>query len=190
MPIEKMVVLEKRPSYLGKKRDAFTSDMNEKYGKGNWDFAWKVGDDYWPFKKAIFLYEGAYFVEMLHEFDFWNGVLQEYSECYDNNVSNVASGLDYSKQENESNHYQDIAVRRCMLLLGLKFGDSKKPLMWARHNSEDDGSYLSPGRIKFHRPELIEQPELTGWWEPASTEAWYQSNKHIRIKENASKKHL
>ena len=183
--MENMIVLNERPSYLGKKRDTFVNGMDTKYGKGNWEFTWKVGDDYWPFQKAIFLYEGAYFIEMYVNVSFWKSILLLYSECYDNNVSNVNSGLDYSKQENNSNHYQDVAVRRCMLMLGLKFGDKTKPLMWVRHNSKDDGALLSPGRVKFHRPELIEQPFLPGWWESDSVEAFWQNNKHVIIKNQA-----
>jgi len=170
-----------RPSYLGKKRDAFVQEMNAKYGNDNWRFAWKVGKNYLPFEHAIFLYEGAYFVEMYNDISFWRDILLLYRECYDNNESNINSGLDYSIQETSSNHYQDIAVRRVMLALGLSFGKKNNQLIWVRHNSEDDGADLSPGRVKFHIPDLIEKPELTGWWNPGSVESFWQSGKVIQV---------
>jgi hypothetical protein len=171
-----------RPSHLGKKRDDFVRSMNEKYGEGNWRLAWKIGNRFVPFEQAIILYEGAYFLEVYNNIDFWKGTFLEYSECYDNAISNVKSGLDYSIQRENSNHYQDISVRRVMLALGLRFGSPDKPLMWIRHNSKDDGSYLSPGRVKFHLPKLIVQPELSGWWETGSTESFWQSNKFLQAK--------
>jgi hypothetical protein len=39
---------------------------------------------------------------------------------------------------------------------------------------------LSPGRVPFHRPDLIEKPELNGWWEKSSVESFYQSNRLLQ----------
>jgi hypothetical protein len=107
--------------------------------------------------------------------------IAQYAECYDNNVTNVGSGLDYTRQENKSNHYQDISVRRVLARCGLWFTGRKKELLHIRHDSEQGlGQILSPGRVPFHLPFLIKQPELNGWWNPHSLEAWYQANKVLQ----------
>ncbi|MDD5746935.1 MAG: hypothetical protein PHO30_06725, partial [Candidatus Omnitrophica bacterium] len=44
---------------------------------------------------------------------------------------------------------------------------------------QSEGYFLNPGYVPFHRPELIIQPQLAGWWKPYSIEGFYQSAKAI-----------
>jgi len=41
---------------------------------------------------------------------------------------------------------------------------------------------LSPGRVLFHKPELIKKPEITGWWHPGTVESFYQSNRFLQAR--------
>ena len=39
----------------------------------------------------------------------------------------------------------------------------------------------SPGRVPFHMPGVLLDPELEGWWQPGSVESFYQSNKVLQV---------
>jgi hypothetical protein len=197
-----------RPGYLGKKRDDYIKKMNKEHGKGKWRFAWETFGlglhHYLPIERALLIYEDAYFFFICGKKVVTDdGVLlaldsggqtsmameiAQYAECYDNDVTNVKSGIDYSKQENNSNHYQDIAIRRVLARCGLRFLGRKQELLHVRHDSKQElGRKLSPGRVPFHLPVLVKQPELNGWWNPRTTEAWYQSSKVIQVKNGEAK---
>ncbi len=133
------------------------------------------------FAGAVALYEDAYC-----SFFLTNGLVLEQliaaaSNVYDNAPSNVASGFDYRKQETPDTHLQDIAIRRCLLRMGRWFEGTALTQI----RSSAGGTFeaqLSPGRVPFHRPDLIIRPELEGWWERGSIESFYQSNKHLLVK--------
>lgn len=195
------------PGFLGKKRDAFVKEMDTTLGYGRWRFAWEVGENLLEFHEAIMLYEDAYYFAItgLPVADKpysrgkkveWSAVLtsvpemypllnqiMEYQEIYDNATSNIESGTDYSIQENGSNHYQDISVRRVLVRTGRWFRGGKKELLHVRHSSKQKlGRSLSPGSVPFHIPHLIGQPELKGWWMEGSTESWWQTSKVLVVK--------
>jgi hypothetical protein len=199
---------------MGKKRDGFIGKMNKEHGIGKWRLAWETFGlglhHYLPLERALLIYEDAYFAFLCCEkvavknlddeiysarLALWNGTVPplmmevaQYAECYDNDVSNVKSGIDYSKQENKSNHFQDIAVRRVLARCGLRFLGRKQELLHIRHDSKQElGQRLSPGRVPFHIPFLIKRPELNGWWNPHTVEAWYQSSKVIQVRNGGDK---
>lgn len=170
-----------RPSFFGKKRDSKTAEYDEKYGKGNWRIMWKIHDKVYDFNIAIQLYEDAYFVYMHNNPSILNQICHEASEVYDNAETNVESGFDYNKQENDSNHYQDISVRRVIWRLGKTF--EGKNLVQIRHNSMSTvGQMLSPGRVPFHLQKYVEKPVKRGWWEPKTVEEFWQSNKVLQVR--------
>lgn len=170
-----------RLSYFGKKRDAIQTQFDSKYGVGNWRIAWQFGSQALPFPIAIQIYEDAYYEFLKLDRGTLDQLLQEAREVYDNAESNVNSGLDYSIQENNSNHYQDISVRRVVLRLGRSFkGDN---LVQIRHQSDSlVGSLLSPGRVPFHLASLTVTPVQEGWWGKNTVEEFWQSNKILQIK--------
>lgn len=196
-----------RPGYLGKKRDDFKAKMDREYGVGNWRLAWETNcfgtHYYFTIERTLLMYEDAYFAficcEKVPIKNFKDEItvvrlaldtssqpplareIAQYAECYDNDVTNVESGLDYQYQEAKSNHYQDVSVRRVLARVGLWFTGRKKELLHIRHDSEQElGQKLSPGRVPFHMPYLVKQPELNGWWNPHTVEAWYQSSKVLQ----------
>ncbi len=172
---------ESRPSYFGKHRDEIEQGYDEKYGKGKWRIMW-LGpyDKVITFDEAIILYEDAYYNFLKNNPLLLVGLANAACEVYDNASTNVKSGFDYHAQENNSNHYQDISVRKCMFRLGLKFKQNEK-LIQIRHNSQSSiGRELSPGRVPFHLLGVTVNPQ-EGWWEPGTVEEFWQSNKILQI---------
>ncbi len=111
--------------------------------------------------------------------------LEPFADVYDDAESNVDSGLDYSLQETDCTHVQDIAIRRCMAERGRQFKGSELLQIRDRVGSHELSMILSPGQVPFHDPSLIRggvEPDPRQWWEPESTEAWYQANKTLLVK--------
>ena len=171
-----------RPGYLGKHRDEKIKEWNEKYGKENWRLIWKIGDLAVGFLGVCALYEDAYFEFLKKNPGIVNQLINEASNVYDDDPINVFSALDYKKQQTDRTHIQDIAIRRCMVRMGLWF--KGKGLIRIRQEKGDHSLsiILSPGRVPFHRPELIEDPEIKGWWHSKTVESFYQSNRFLQIK--------
>jgi len=114
----------------------------------------------------------------LHKF------INEAKNVYDIEEKDIESGFDYSKQQGNATHLQDIAIRRVVMRRGWKFKGKK--LIQIRLGKEvknkDWANELDPGRLQFHLPELIKKPNLKGWWDKDSVEDFYQSNKILQIK--------
>src|SRR3989344_7380600 len=98
-----------RPGYLGKHRDEKTREWNGRYGIGNWRLAWKVGETFVDLLGACALYEDAYFEFLKRNPEILNQLIAEAADVYDDELSNVNSGFDYTKQETILTHLQDIA---------------------------------------------------------------------------------
>ena len=196
---EKWVELSERPGYLGKRRDAYFALLNEKYGVGNWKFAWSLrryptasveGKDWVDFGGMCQLYEDAYFY-FLNSYPFWlNELLREAYDVYDDEESNVKSGLDYTIQETNRTHIQDIAIRNVVNRMGRKFHGAKLIQIRQELGSHRLSKVLSPGRVPFHRPEIIRDGEhynsdpdsKPDWWTPGRVEDFYQRNRSTLVK--------
>jgi hypothetical protein len=68
-----------------------------------------------------------------------------------------------------------------MVRRGWKFEGTE--LIQVRSHKQYWGKQFSPGKILFHRPELIVKPSLKSWWNENSIEDWYQSNKIMQVYE-------
>jgi len=174
---------------MGKKRDRLISEYDEKYGKGNWRIAWAEpclnydDEQYMDLRGALYHYEKSY-ERYIQNNDKIRRQIVKFGECYDNDPSNINSGISYGRQENDSNHFQDISVRRVLARMGLEFRGPPDRLLHIRHKSRQKiGRLLSPGNVPFWYPRLIKKPELKGWWEKGTVESWYQSNKVLQVKE-------
>ena len=173
-----------RPGYFGKKKEEFVSEYNRKYGKGNWTLRW-IADGYQMdyLASCRFHYEYSYFTYLLMRPEIVDSI-SLYENVIDNAASNIESRLDYSIQESESTHIQDIAIRNCLHLLGRNFlGLSQERFLVIRGKSSS-GAFLNPGVIPFHNPALIEDQSLCpAWAERGSVEDFWQSNKWLVVKE-------
>ena len=174
------VVVKKGIGQFGKKRNEIYRALDKEYGYLTWHLAWQIGEEkYLPFNEAIKYYEKAYEEFLKNNPQIVEYLIKNAKDVYDNSETNVSSGTDYAKQETKSHHYQDIAIRCVLTKLGKNFQGDK--LIQIRSKSHDEvGKMLSPGRVPFHRPELITN-SLQSWWKEKSIEDFWQSNKVIQF---------
>jgi len=171
-----------RPGYQGKLRDTCFQEWDETFGKGNWRMVWKIRNQYVGRLGAYLLYEDAYFLFLQEHPDVLKQLITEARDVYDDEPSNVNSGLDYMKQETKRTHLQDIAIRRSLVRMGLWFKGTELIRIRQEMGPHPLSMILGPGKIPFHRPDLIEKPELLGWWDPGTVEAFYQSGKVLQVR--------
>lgn len=174
----------KRPGFFGRNRDWMVHEFDERYGSGNWRLAWSWQGNYLPPHResgthAYGVYEDAYFDHSLVNRRVWQRLLDVAQDVYDTGPTDVISGSDYTIQTGHSTHLQDIAIRRVVKRQGWEFRG--RELISIRSPATEWGNIFSPGRVRFHYPREIETPQLEGWWDPDTVEAWYQSNKHLQI---------
>ncbi|MBI2047218.1 hypothetical protein HYT26_03585 [Candidatus Pacearchaeota archaeon] len=170
-----------RPGYFGKKRDEFYRQYDEKLGKDNWRIMWQWNGDAIPYIVACQLYEDGYYADSFRREDLWKELASIAKDVYDHQESDTQSGLDYSVQNGNATHLQDIAIRRVMLRRGCIFEGDK--LVQIRSHTEYWGQKLSPGKVPFHLPKLIAVPHLEKWWDYNSIEDFWQSNKILQVRE-------
>lgn len=169
-----------RTGYLGSKRNDKRNECDQKYGKGNWRVVWKIRDVYVGEAGAYALYEDSYFEFLKKNPGVLKTLVSDASNVYDDSPSNVNCGLDYAVQETNRTHLQDIAIRRSLIRLGTWFNGNKLIQIRDKVGTHPLSMTLSPGKVPFHKPELIVKPELEGWWEKSSVESFYQSNKLLQ----------
>ncbi|GAB3964793.1 hypothetical protein GCM10029978_026080 [Actinoallomurus acanthiterrae] len=174
-----------RPGHLGSRRAARYAEWDARYGSGNWRLRWRVGPMLHERAAAVALYEDAYVARLTGDPELLKTLVSTARDVWDHEPADTASGLDYTIQRGNSTHLQDIAVRRALVRLGSWFAGSE--LIRLRRPSDASngvaarlGSQLDSGLVPFHRPDLIAQDELPGWWQPGSVESFYQSNRVLQ----------
>ncbi|MCM8794989.1 MAG: hypothetical protein NC819_04215 [Candidatus Omnitrophica bacterium] len=168
-----------RPGQFSWRKGQILKRLNDWFGADGWRIVYRFADQTLEPAEAIALYEQAYvdyFTAHPAELD---ELVTRARDVYDTAPSNVASGLDYGVQETEAAHIHDIAIRRAVQRLGRTFQGSE--LLEVR-GPTSPGHKWSPGVVPFHRPDLILQPAVPGWWQPGSIEDFYQSNKMIVLR--------
>lgn len=177
--------------FLGKHKGELVETLNKNYGTGNWRFAWQVEEKFLPYENIVINhYEESYYQYLLKNPEIVDYLVTHARDVYDNAITNIHSGTDYNIQESSrGTHIQDIAIRKAMQRLGKTFQGTN--LIEIRPTSQDPiGRQLSPEVILFHRPELIIQSGLQGWWlnddgnTINSVEMFYQNNRVIQVKTN------
>jgi len=170
-----------RPGYAGFRRDKRIRELNKQYGANNWRIAWQWGDLVIPQNITVQLYEDAYYEFFKSNPEDLGCLVRTASDVYDISPRDVESNLDYSIQNTNATHLQDIAIRRTVLRLGRKFeGDHLVQI----RGKDSEGAKYNPGFVPFHLPDLIAKPSLTGWWQEDSIEDFYQSNKILQVRKN------
>jgi hypothetical protein len=176
------------PGYVGKHRNELWAERDVKYGNGNWQTIWLVAGNYLEYQEACRLYEDAYFEYFNKRPELLEYLLEVASNVYDDDPSNVESGLDYSKRGDVRTHIQDIAIRNCVKRFGREFSGDRLIQIRDRIGDHPLSLALSPGQVPFHKPELISHPDnLTeirakAWWLPLSVEDFYQRAKRLVIR--------
>lgn len=167
-----------RPGYFGRRRDEKIANLNTQYGKGNWKLAW-VDDKLLEFEEACMMrYEESYYQFLKKRKDDVDFICS-FGECIDNAMTNIESGVDYTKQEAFSTHIQDIAVRNVLVRLNRWFTGPKDKILVIR-SADSEGYRFGPGNVPHFAPEDITQPSLRPKWaKPGSVEDFWQSNKWI-----------
>jgi hypothetical protein len=177
-----------RPGYFGARRGSIEAEYDREHGADGWRLAWQWGEQTIERPEMSSLYEDAYYAFLIDNPEVLEELLAVASEVYDDQTSNVESGYDYRIQETDRTHVQDVAIRRAVLRLGRQFAGETLLQVRDSLGSHPLSTTLSPGRVPFHRPDLLVQPEIEGWWNPGSVESFYQSNKFVQI--DASKNGL
>jgi hypothetical protein len=176
------------PGYVGRRRNELWAERDARFGKGNWQSIWLVDEDYLEYAETCRLYEDAYFEYFKKRPELLDYLLEIASDVYDDDPSNVQSGLEYLKRGDLRTHIQDIAIRNCVKRFGRKFNGSKLVQIRDRMGEHPLSLALSPGQVPFHQPALISNPDNLqelrnqGWWLPSSVEDFYQLGKRLAVK--------
>ena len=174
--------ITERPGQSGINKDKLEEEWNFKYGVNNWKKAWQFNEEIIDQILAFQLCEDAYYADSFQRENIWKKLISEVKEVYDMLPEEVESGFDYSKQH-KFTRFHDICIRRVIFRRGWKFQGEK--IIQIRFNKENNDWYsenFDPGKVKFHLPELIINPNLKGWWNKDSVEDFYQSNKVLLTK--------
>jgi hypothetical protein len=129
-----------------KNRKDLSSLLNRRAGKGNWFWTFRAGKQLYSFDWGLQLYEDAYWVHFRENIDLVKDIVSHYN-VYVWDRYDLESELDYTKQTKEREHYADIAIRRTVVRLGLRF---KGKDLFKIPNSD-----LSDTKVPFHLPHLI-----------------------------------
>lgn len=174
-----------RPGYFGKRRPAKVEMYDFLYGEGRWQECWEVEGRTLGFEHAVALYDLAYEIYLRANPLFVAHVARLYGNCYDNDPSNVACGVNHDPSATPR-HIQDVSVRRALASMGMEWAGPKERLLQIR-GPESEGFLLNPGNVPFHRPDLILRGTHAGpvpkWAKPESVEAFWQANKVIVVSE-------
>jgi hypothetical protein len=118
------------------------SFFNKRVGEGNWFWLYKMGEIYYSWDLGMQFYEDAYWIFFRNNLILLKELVKKYGDVFEFNKKDMDSGLDYRKQLQRSNHYQDIAIRRCLRRFGIWFkGDRALKL---------PGSEYDEDRVPFH----------------------------------------
>lgn len=170
-----------RPGYFGRKRDEKVAALNTRFGVGQWRLAWSLGASSYTFFNACrWAYEQSYYQHLL-ERPADIALICSYGECYDNDKTNIGSGLDYMRQEAYSTHIQDIAIRNVLRRFDAWFEGPKDKLLQIR-SRDSEGFRFGPGNVPFGWPAMIQSDSLCpSWANKGSVEDYWQSNKWIEV---------
>jgi hypothetical protein len=176
------------PGYVGKRRNDLWAERDAKYGKENWQTIWLVDGKYLEYEEACRLYEDSYFEYFKQRPELLEYLLEVASNVYDDDPSNVESGLDYLQRGDLRTHIQDIAIRNCVKRFGREFRGGKLIQIRDRIGEHPLSLALSPGQVPFHKSELISNPDnlseirRQAWWLPSSVEDFYQRGKRLAVR--------
>jgi hypothetical protein len=173
---------------------ALYGKFDAKYGRENWLPAHFFDGEVVSRYQGYLMYEESYYEFLKNNDEVRQWIINTASEVYDIAPSNVECGFDYTKQECDATHLQDISIRR--VLTRLKLEEQGKvydpdniptiPIFKGDHlveirGQESEGFRLNPGQVPSHRPELGLATYRESWWNRNSAEDIYQRNKVLLV---------
>ena len=135
---------------LGKNRDRFKRYLNKKVGEGNWYWAFKIGKSLYSWDLGMQLYEDSYWSFFRNNLTLFKELVKNYGDVCEFNKQDMESGTDYRKQTQDADHYQDIAIRRCLRRFGVWFRGSQLLKL--------PGSKYGDDKVPFHLSHLTKGP--------------------------------
>jgi hypothetical protein len=155
-------------SDLGNNRDKFLAKVTRVAGKGNWFWAFVVKKKLYSWEWGLQLYEDAFWEFFRHNAPILKDLVDNHSNVFVINRFDIEANLDYKKQTQNSDHYSDIAIRRCFVRFGLSF--KGKDIL------DLNKSQFSQSIVPFHLPHLINKPDANN-----SVKSWLDTNRIIVI---------
>lgn len=173
---------------LGTQRGLVIRQLNKTYGFLTWRFAWKVAPDRCvPFRRAVALYEKSYEIHLRTHPEKLHYLVTEACDVFDNDESNVVSGVNYFIQGAKLTHLQDIAIRRVMQTLGQSFCGNRLIRVRKTRNADAIGRSLSPKFVTFCDPEIVQLFSPTDQHPVPTVEDFWQNNRVVQYSETLAR---
>lgn len=153
---------------LGKERDNFLGKVTRTVGKGNWYWAFNVKKKFYSWEFGFQLYEDAIWQYLRSNPVLLQSLVRDNVDVFQINRFDIEAGLSYKIQTQNTDHYNDIAIRRCLVRFGINF--QGKDLFDLKSTS------YCHSKIPFHLPHLINKPD-----EIKSVKSWLETNRYIVI---------
>lgn len=141
---------------LKDKRDSFIYKIEKTVGKNNWSWTFKIGNNFYSYPIGMQIYEDAFWHFLYKNVDLLKDLVSSYENLYHVSYEDFESSLDYNKQKNKSDHFDDIAIRRCVARFGLKFSGNKI--------LDINGSAYSETKVPFHLPYKSKNQTVKSWF--------------------------
>ena len=152
---------------MGKNRNRFFHKVSQQVGKGNWFLGFRAGQKLYSWAFGMQLYEDAYWSFLREDIEYIKELVG-YSDVFVYNRHDADSCLNYKEQTQESDHYQGIAIRRCLVRMGVWFkGEGILKIPETKFND---------CKIPFHLPHLINKPDSIG-----SIKSWIDTNRLVIV---------
>lgn len=152
---------------LGKNRDKFIQKVTRSAGKGNWFWTFRCNNKLYSWEMGMQMYEDAYWQFLRNDVSLVKELVG-YFNVYVLDRHDIDSSINYKHQLNERDHYPDIALRRCLVRLGVWF--QGKEILRIPATKFNDCN------VPFHLPHLIQKPD-----DKKSIKSWLDSNRYIVI---------
>lgn len=171
-----------RPGLSGRQVARRYRAYDDQFGAGKWRVMHLVAGQLLDIEAAAGHVETSYHSWFGRHPELLEWLCTAARDVIQSSTSNVQSGSDYLIQERKQEHVFDIAIRRVIRAMDCEFQGDRLVQIAGRKCEQ---LLLNPGRVPFHRTDLIAQPVLKGWWLPDSVACFWQSNRVLQVRRDA-----
>ena len=150
---------------LGKNRDKFLGKVGKQAGRGNWFWAFRCKAKLYSWELGMQMYEDAYWNFLRNDISSIKELISKHN-VFVHDRHDIDSLFNYKHQTSHSDHYSDIAIRRCLIRMGVWFQGSDIFDL-------KDTKFID-SNVSFHLPHLIEGDNK-------SALSWLNENRYIVI---------